>query len=177
MANVHVNWLSPMKVRQMIFAGTRKGLVFNELNPVEPIKVYDRGIELSDGPQGPEGDALDQRRRLLVNYRSGDILSPHVEPTEALQAVVRHFAECVRDRLTPISDGRLGLRVVELLEAATQSIRARGARVELDHVATSGGNGETDAPKVQSCQFPSPRAGREAGEERQPPLLREPVRL
>jgi len=179
MANVHVNWLSPMKVRQMIFAGTRKSLVFNELNPVEPIKLYDRGIELSEGIERDGGD-LDARRRLLVNYRSGDILSPRVEPAEALQAVVRHFAECIRDRATPISDGRLGLRVVRLLEAATQSARARGMRVDLNPTTNDGGsngNGDFHAPKVRSCQFPSHRAGREAGEERHPPLLREPLRL
>src|SRR5207237_3890659 len=80
LANIHVNWLSPMKVRQMIFAGTRKSLIFNELNTAEPVKIYDRGIEL--------GQSSEERYRLLVSYRSGDIWSPHVEQQEALQAVV-----------------------------------------------------------------------------------------
>jgi predicted dehydrogenase len=123
MANFHVNWLSPVKVRQMIFAGSRKGLIFNELNPTEPIKVYDRGIEL--------GLSEEERRRRLISYRSGDVWCPHIEPSEPLQAAVTHFAECIRDGKTPISDGHLGLRVVRLLEAATRSIRAQGGRVVL----------------------------------------------
>ena len=129
MANFHVNWLSPVKVRQMIFAGSRKSLIFNELNTTEPIKIYDRGIEL--------GENLDDRRKLLVSYRSGDVWSPHIEPGEPLQAVVSHFAECIRDGKTPLSDGRLGLRVVRLLEAATRSMRAQGGRVVLANGVTT----------------------------------------
>ena len=125
LANFHVNWLSPVKVRQMIFAGSRKSLIFNELNTAEPIKVYDRGIEL--------GESAEDRRKLLVGYRTGDVWSPHIEPGEALQAVVSHFAECIREGKTPLSDGRLGLRVVRLLEAATRSIRAQGGRVVLSN--------------------------------------------
>jgi predicted dehydrogenase len=127
MANFHVNWLSPVKIRQMIFAGSRKSLIFNELNTTEPIKVYDRGIELGEGPEG--------RHKLLVGYRSGDVWSPHVEPVEALQGMVRHFAECIRDRATPLSDGRMGLRVVRLLEAANRSIRAQGGRIVISQGA------------------------------------------
>jgi predicted dehydrogenase len=124
MASFHVNWLSPVKVRQMIFAGSRKSLIFNELNTTEPLKVYDRGIELGEGSE-------EERRRLMVSYRSGDVWSPHIEPGEALQAVAAHFAECARDGKQPLSDGRLGLRVVRLLESATRSIRAQGGRVVL----------------------------------------------
>lgn len=123
MASFHVNWLSPVKVRQMIFAGSRKSLIFNELNTTEPVKVYDRGIEL--------GQSAEERQRLLVSYRSGDVWSPQVEPGEALQGVVRHFAECIREGKTPMSDGRLGVRVVRQLDAATRSLRAGGGRVLL----------------------------------------------
>jgi len=126
LANLHLNWLSPVKVRQMIFAGSKKSIIFNELNTTEPVKVYSRGIELSEC-----GDA-ELRHQLQVGYRSGDVWSPHVEPVEALQAAVTHFAECIRDGTTPISDGRLGLRVVRSLEAATRSIRAQGGRVILN---------------------------------------------
>lgn len=124
LANFHVNWLSPVKVRQMIFAGSRKSIIFNELNTTEPIKVYDRGIDLAE-------NAAEERRRLLVSYRSGDVWSPHIEPGEALQSVVTHFAECVREGKTPLSDGRMGLRIVRQLEAATRSVRAQGGRVVL----------------------------------------------
>jgi predicted dehydrogenase len=123
MASFHVNWLSPVKVRQMIFGGCRKSLIFNELNPTEPIKVYDKGIEF--------GTSEEERHKRMVNYRSGDVWSPHVEPGEPLQAMARHFAECVLEGRTPVSDGPLGLRVVRMLEAATRSIRAQGGRVVL----------------------------------------------
>jgi predicted dehydrogenase len=123
MASFHVNWLSPVKVRQMIFAGSKKSLIFNELNTTEPIKVYARGVDFAETPE--------ERRRLMVSYRTGDVWSPHVEPAEALQAAVTHFAECIRNGEEPISDGRLGLRVVRLLEAGTRSIRAQGGRVVL----------------------------------------------
>jgi predicted dehydrogenase len=139
MANFHVNWLSPVKVRQMIFAGAKKSLIFNELNTTEPIKVYDRGIKLGAKPEDPN--------KLLVGYRSGDVWSPHIDPSEALQGVVAHFAECIRGEKTPISDGRLGLRVVRLLEAATRSIRAQGGRVVLP---TNGGLN----PVNQSIRMP-----------------------
>jgi predicted dehydrogenase len=123
MANFHVNWLSPVKVRQMIFGGSRKSLIFNELNNTEPIKIFDKGITL--------GENSEERHKLLVNYRSGDVWSPHIESGEPLQAMARHFAECILEGKTPLSDGRLGLRVVRMLEAATRSIRAQGGRVVL----------------------------------------------
>jgi predicted dehydrogenase len=173
MANIHVNWLSPVKVRQMIFAGTRKSLIFNELNTFEPIKIYDRGIELAEGLA--ESQTVEQRRRLLVNYRSGDIISPQVEPGEALQSAVIHFARCIREQQTPISDGRFGVRVVRLLEAATRSIRAQGGRVVLEQ--DSNGNGESHAPSFRSGQLSANRAQRKARKERNRPLLRESLRL
>jgi predicted dehydrogenase len=127
MATVHVNWLSPVKVRQIIFAGSKKSIIFNELNTTEPVKVYSRGIDVTEG----EVNAAELRRKLLVGYRTGDVWSPHVEAGEALQAAVSHFAECVRNRATPISDGELGLRVVKSLESATRSIKTQGGRVIL----------------------------------------------
>jgi len=125
LANVHVNWLSPVKLRQMIFAGSRKSLVFNDLNPTEPIKVYDRGVEFSN--------ADEQRRKLQVGYRTGDVWSPHIEPREALQTMVTHFAECILENRPPITDANQGLRIVKYLEAATRSIRAQGGRIVLDY--------------------------------------------
>jgi len=121
LANFHVNWISPVKVRQMIFAGSKKSLIFNELNVTEPIKVYDRGIKLEHGSEAT--------RKLQVGYRSGDVWSPFIESREALQTMVAHFADCIRTGKTPLSDGRLGLRVVRYLEAATRSIRAQGGRL------------------------------------------------
>jgi predicted dehydrogenase len=172
MASFHVNWLSPVKVRQMILAGSRKSLIFNELNPAEPLKLYDRGIELSEAVEAT------QRRR--VGYRTGDMWSPHIEPAEALQAVVSHFAECVRERAVPVSDGRMGVRVVRLLEAATRSIRAQGGRVVLSaggtiHVEGSNGDvgsGTNRLHELHPCV--ADRATRAKGGDS---LLREPLRV
>lgn len=167
LANFHVNWLSPVKVRQMIFAGSRKSLIFNELNTTEPIKVYDRGIEVAETDE--------ERRRLLISYRSGDIWSPHIEPSEALQRVVTHFADCIYHEKQPLSDGRLGLRVVRLLEAATRSIKAQGGRVVLSNGTYF--NGDGDARTRRSRQLHSDGAGCPAREKRDDPLLREPLRV
>lgn len=154
LANFHLNWLSPVKVRQMIFAGSRKSLIFNELNTTEPIKVYDRGIELG------EAKSAEERRKLLVGYRTGDVWSPHVEAGEALQGIVRHFAECISSGATPLSDGQLGLRVVRLLEAAGRSIRAQGGRIVLSN--GKHGNAITDGPG-RRLELYSHSAGRAAG--------------
>ena len=135
MANFHVNWLSPVKVRQMIFAGSRKSLIFNELNATEPIKLYDRGIEVAESPEDVH--------RLRIGYRSGDIWSPHIESSEPLQSAVSHFAECILEDKDCISDGRVGLRVVQLLEAATRSIRAQGGRIALSNGTASNGPSNT----------------------------------
>jgi predicted dehydrogenase len=162
LANFHVNWLSPVKIRQMIFAGSRKSLIFNELNTTEPIKVYDRGIELGEGAE--------DRRRLMVGYRTGDVWSPHVEAGEALQGVVSHFAECIRDGATPLSDGELGLRVVRQLEAATRSIRAQGGRIVLSNGAHT--NGFADPRAIGSGERNQDQPGRSSGERRGRALLR-----
>ncbi|HXE51978.1 MAG TPA: Gfo/Idh/MocA family oxidoreductase [Tepidisphaeraceae bacterium] len=153
-ANFHVNWLSPVKIRQMIFAGSKKSLILNELNTTEPVKIYDRGIQLK------EAETPEERSKLLVGYRSGDVWSPHIEPGEALQGVVRHFAECIRSGATPISDGKLGLRVVRLLEAANRSIKAQGGRIVLPN---GNGNGISEAKAGRRVEFPAHSAGRAAG--------------
>ncbi len=162
LANFHVNWLSPVKVRQMIFAGSRKSLVFNELNATEPVKIYDRGVEFGTSPE--------DQRKMMVNYRTGDVWSPHIEPSEALQGVVRHFAECIQTGQTPISDGQLGLRVVRLLESATRSIRAQGGRIVLSNGAST--NGGSPAPAERPRERDSDRAERPARKRRDHTLLR-----
>lgn len=123
LASFHVNWLSPVKVRHLIIAGSKKSLVYNDLNHWEPVKVYDRGITVDESPEA--------RRGVLINYRTGDIWSPHLETSEPLQNVVSHFAECVRTGQRPLSDGEAGLRVVRILEAAQRSIKAQGGRITL----------------------------------------------
>jgi predicted dehydrogenase len=123
LASFHVNWLSPVKVRHFIVGGSKKSVVYNDLDPAEKLKVYDRGITIA-------GDA-EARRGVLIGYRTGDVWSPHTDQSEPLQTMVRHFAECIREGKTPLSDGEAGLRVVRILEAAQRSIKAQGGRITL----------------------------------------------
>ncbi len=123
-ASIHVNWLSPVKMRHMIIGGERKSLVFNDLQLDEPIKVYDSGIHVRAGD-------VEDRRRVLVDYRTGDIWSPHLPRTEPLREVARHFIECLETGSRPLTDGASGLRLVRLLEAAERSIKAQGGRITL----------------------------------------------
>jgi predicted dehydrogenase len=123
LASFHVNWLSPVKIRSFLVGGSRKGLVYNDLSPDEKIKVYDRGITVSEDAE--------TRRGVMIGYRTGDVWSPRIEGQEPLQAMVRHFADCIREGKTPLTDGEAGLRVVRILEAAQRSIKAQGGRITL----------------------------------------------
>ena len=118
-AHAHLSWLAPSKLRTMTVIGDKKMAVYDDGQSSEKVKIYDHGVaELS----------AEELRR---SYRSGDIHSPRVALTEALQLEVRHFIECIRDGATPRSDGLAGLRVVRALEGADRSLRAAGARVML----------------------------------------------
>jgi predicted dehydrogenase len=121
-AHFNVNWLSPVKVRNTLMAGRDKMLVWNDLEPDEKIKVYDKGVEMTSGESVYD---------LLVSYRSGDVWGPKVDSTEALKVELEYFVECIREGKAPLNDGAAGLRVVRLLEAAEQSLQARGQLVAL----------------------------------------------
>jgi predicted dehydrogenase len=123
-AHFHVNWLSPVKVRQMIFGGCERMVIFNDLEPSEKLRIYDRGIEV-------KADNQEGLYNLLVNYRSGDMWAPALDGTEALQVEVRHFLDCIERGEQPITDGAAGLRVVKILEAAQMSLDAGGKRVAI----------------------------------------------
>jgi predicted dehydrogenase len=121
-AHVNVNWLSPVKVRTTLIGGEKRMLVWNDLETDEKLKVYDRGVSINDG-QGVH--------ELLVNYRSGDMWSPRVEPSEALTSEAEYFLDCIETNQKPFNDGENGLRIVRLLEAADKSIRNRGEAVKV----------------------------------------------
>ena len=125
--HVHVSWLAPVKVRRMLLGGSNRMIVYDDLEPSEKVKVYDRGITVNDG-----GSAAYQ---LLIGYRAGDMWAPQIDIAEALQASVRHFAECVEGARRPLTDGPAGLRVVQILEAASRSMAERGKVVELPREA------------------------------------------
>lgn len=122
-ANFHLNWLSPVKVRHILIGASQKSILYNDLDGNEPVKVYERGITVNDDPEA--------RHKLLINYRSGDVLSPHIDRVEALKVMVEHFAECVKSGQKSRSSGEDGLHVVRILEAAQHSIKAQGGRITL----------------------------------------------
>lgn len=123
-ANFHVNWLSPVKIRYTMLGGSKKSLVYNDLDPVEKVKVYDSGITIKE-------DDPEDRRQVLINYRTGDVWSPRLPRTEPLSEVVSNFVECIEQEKKPLTDGEAGLRVVRLLDAAQRSIKSEGARIRL----------------------------------------------
>ena len=122
-AHVNVNWLSPIKVRQTFIGGSKKMIVYDDLEPTEKIKVYDKGITLNE----PSEDA----HQFRIGYRAGDMWAPHISAKEALQAEIEHFTNCVRNGTPPVSSGISGLRVIEVLEAASRSIAEQGKPVML----------------------------------------------
>jgi predicted dehydrogenase len=124
LAHVNVNWLAPVKVRRAMIGGSRKMILYDDLQPSEKVKIFDKGITVM-----PQGEEL---YKLLIGYRSGDMWAPQLSTVEALRTEVDHFLDCIETHASPITDGRAGLRVVELLEAATWSARQRGRTIDLE---------------------------------------------
>jgi predicted dehydrogenase len=114
LAHINVNWLSPVKVRTTLVGGQKKMLVWNDLDPAEKVRVYDKGADVKSDLGV---------HQLLVSYRSGDMWAPKVEELEALQLETRYFLDCIEDGTKPFNDGRAGLRVVRILAAAEQSLK------------------------------------------------------
>ena len=125
-AHFHVNWLSPVKVRKTMIAGSEKMLVWNDLDQAEKIKIYDKGIKVKQGER-------EQKERLLVSYRSGDMYAPRIDQVEALSLMVKEFADCIQESRPALTDGEAGLRVLRILDAANRSIKADGANVRIDY--------------------------------------------
>ncbi|QIR40502.1 Gfo/Idh/MocA family oxidoreductase [Tolypothrix sp. PCC 7910] len=124
MAHIHVNWLAPVKVRRTLIGGSQKMIVFDDLEPSEKLKVYDKGITLNGNTESVY--------QMLIGYRTGDMWSPQLDMTEALRTEGLHFINCIQKGDRPITDGEAGLRVVRILEAASQSLKQQGRLVELN---------------------------------------------
>ncbi|MFE0756592.1 Gfo/Idh/MocA family protein [Inquilinus sp. NPDC058860] len=122
-AHLNVNWLAPVKIRQTLIGGSRRMIVYDDLQTSEKVKIYDRGIDLAS-------DVKDIHK-LLVSYRMGDMWSPQISVKEALLTEVEHFVHCIQTKSRPTTDGSSGLRIVEMLEAASQSMKQRGQPVDL----------------------------------------------
>jgi len=132
-AHLHVNWLALVKVRRTLVGGSRKMIVYDDLEPSEKIKVYDKGVTVNSNGNGDGAN----RYRLLIDYRAGDMNAPQLDITEALNTEAKHFIKCVELSQATMTDGRAGLRVVRILEAARASIAARGRVIELDAVGVT----------------------------------------
>ena len=123
-AHFHVNWLAPVKIRRTLIGGDRQMIVYDDLEPSEKVKVYDKGITLISQP--------DSVYQALVGYRTGDMWAPQLDTSEALRLGATHFLDCIEQGRKPLTDGEVGLRVVRVLEAADQSMRQRGKPVEIE---------------------------------------------
>jgi predicted dehydrogenase len=124
-AHVHVNWLSPTKIRTFVVGGSRRTLVWDDLNPSQRITIYDRGVDLLSA------DPADARAAAMISYRSGDMIAPALPEGEALRSVVEELASAVRESRPPLTDGASGLRVLDILESASRSLEFKGAIVPL----------------------------------------------
>jgi predicted dehydrogenase len=125
LAHFHVNWLAPVKIRLTLIGGSKKMVVYDDVEPSEKVRVYDKGI-IMNGNGSPE-----KRYQALVGYRAGDVLIPKIDTTEALQRVAQEFVSSIVEDRQPLTDGMAGYRVVRLLEAAQESLDAGGREVAL----------------------------------------------
>jgi len=126
-AHIGVNWLAPVKVRQVLVGGSNKMIVYDDLNPSEKVKVYDTGVSFATDPN--------QIHQMRVGYRTGDMWAPKLENAEALRYAAEHFVKCALARRPTLTAGEAGLRIVEIIEAATESMRGRGRTVRLQGAA------------------------------------------
>lgn len=122
-AHFHFNWLAPVKIRRTLIAGTRKMILYDDIEPTEKVRVYDKGVTTSR--ESREADY-----QTLVSYRTGDVWAPKLDATEALRHVVADFLDSIRAGRKPLADGEAGVRVVRLLEVAQQSMK-HGGHIEM----------------------------------------------
>lgn len=122
-AHFHVNWLSPVKIRRILLAGSKQMVVYDDMEPSEKVKVFNKGVEITNE------DAV---YATLVQYRTGDMYAPKIDQTEALSLLTREFVASIRTGNRPITDGQAGLNVVRILEAAETSLRSGGSLITLE---------------------------------------------
>jgi predicted dehydrogenase len=130
-AHCHVNWLSPVKVRKMMIGGSKKMVIYDDVEPSEKIRIYDAGVNVSTPPSPGIYNAMPADYRLMIDYRKGDISIPHLDTTETLKVEVQHFIDCICNQQAPMSGGREGLQLVRMLEAASKSLFLKGQPIPL----------------------------------------------
>jgi predicted dehydrogenase len=121
MAHVHVDWLSPIKIRRTMITGSEKMMVYDDNEPVEKVRVYDSGIDATPVEGSPP----------KIAYRQGKLTAPKLPTEEALRVAVNHFADCIEQGRRPITDGEFGVSLIRVLEAACASLQDRGKLVTL----------------------------------------------
>jgi predicted dehydrogenase len=121
MAHFHVNWLAPVKIRRILIGGSKKMIVYDDMEPSEKVKVYDKGVEVT---------TREGIYSTLVQYRTGDMFAPRLDTSEALSLLAREFVDAVQSNRSPLTDGQSGLRIVRILEAAERSLK-KGHVVQL----------------------------------------------
>lgn len=122
-AHINVSWLAPVKVRNILVGGSNKMITYDDLEPSEKVKVYDKGVSFTDDPA--------KIHEMRVGYRTGDMWAPKLDSAEALRIAGQEWIDCIIEKKVPTADGQLGLRVVEIIEAATSSMRGRGETIHL----------------------------------------------
>jgi predicted dehydrogenase len=122
-AHFHLNWLAPVKVRRTLVGGSKKMIVYDDMENTEKVKVYDKGIVQTHDPE--------RREKMLTGYRNGDMMAPQLETSEALRLMAREFVASITEKRQPLSDAHAGYRVVRMLEAAQQSIEENGRMIML----------------------------------------------
>jgi predicted dehydrogenase len=131
MAHIHVSWLNPLKIRKITVVGSRKMLVYDDTEQSGKIKIYDKGVALERNSV-PRDRYYDTWEEFRLVYRSGDVDIPKLEEKEPLNAMCRHFIECIKSGKTPVSDGISGLRVVKVIEALQESLKGSGKEIFID---------------------------------------------
>jgi predicted dehydrogenase len=142
-AFIHNSWLDPKKVRQMTVVGSQRMIVYDDTEPLEKLKIYDARVEVP-----PHYDTFAE---FTYSYHYGDAYVPYIKQDEPLKLECQHFIECIRDQTTPLTNGRLGLEIVRVLEASSESLRQHGASISLGQLAplnnghaNGNGNGKTN---------------------------------
>lgn len=122
-AHIHISWLAPSKLRRTVIVGDKKMIVYDDMEVVEKIKIFDRGVDIL---------STENYQKVLPKYRIGDIVSPNLEIIEPLRVECQHFVDCVEHKIRPRTDGYCGLRVVKVLEAAQRSLKHNGKFIAIN---------------------------------------------
>jgi predicted dehydrogenase len=121
--HINVSWVSPVKIRQTLIGGTARMILYDDTEPSEKVKIYDKGVDLNISQE--------EVYHLKVQYRAGDMYAPKLEDHEALCLEVSHFVDCIQNGKKPLTGGKAGMEVVKVLVASEESLKMRGAPVEL----------------------------------------------